>query len=133
MGKQKLINQEQVEELISKLESPLKEIVEYIRELILKTDPLISEQIKWNSPSFYYAGEMKPFDPKEYKRDIVVCNLHRGKMLLVFPSGAKVFDNLNGKNYPDGRKIIEIEDLIDLKVKENSIREIIRVWLGMVE
>jgi len=29
---------------------------------------------------------MKPLDPKEYKRDIGVINIHRGYPLLVFPN-----------------------------------------------
>jgi hypothetical protein len=35
---------------------------------------------------------MKPFDPKEYKREIIVMNLFKGRIMLVFPSGAKVKD-----------------------------------------
>lgn len=63
-----------------------------LREIILSTDAEISEQIKWNNPAFYYNGEMKVFNPKEHKRDIVVFNLHKNRIMLVFPSGAKVTD-----------------------------------------
>jgi hypothetical protein len=117
-----MVNQKtQLDELISKLESPLKETVWYLRSLVLKIDPEIAEQIKWNSPSFYYTGAMKPFDAKEYKRDLLVLNLNRGKVLLVFPTGAKIKDQLKGKDYPDGRKIITIEDLADVKAKANDL------------
>jgi hypothetical protein len=133
MTKLKLSDKEQVDELISTLDSSLQETVIYLRNLILSTDHLIGEEIKWNSASFYYTGEMKAFDPKTYKRDIVVCNIHRGKIMLVFPTGAKVKDNLNGKDYPDGRKIISIENLADLKAKEHSIKEILKDWLLLVE
>jgi hypothetical protein len=133
MAKSKLTPHQQIDELIAKLESTIKEMVVYLRRFVLDTDEWIEEGIKWNSMSFYYFGEMKPFDPKEYKRDILVCNIHRGKILLVFPTGAKVLDNLGGNNYPDGRKIIAIEDLDDLKAKENAIRKIIQEWLTMVE
>ncbi len=75
---------------------------------------------------------MEAFDPKTYKRDILVCNLHRGKILLVFPTGAKVADECNGKNYADGRKTIEIKDLADLKAKEQLIEHIVRNWLALV-
>ena len=50
---------------------------------------------------------MKPFDPKEYKRDLIVMNLHKGRIMLVFPSGAKVNDTsglLEG-DYKDGRRL----------------------------
>lgn len=88
MAKSKNISDtELVTQHIEKLDSSLAEIVEAIRKCILSTDKEIGEQIKWNSPSFFYKGEMKAFDPKEYKRDIVVLNLHKGYALLVFPTG----------------------------------------------
>ncbi len=129
----KLTDSEQVDELISTLESSLKETVIYLRATILATDASIAEQIKWNSLSFYYTGEMKPFNPKTYQRDIVVCNIHRDKLRLVFPTGAKVTDLLKGKDYPDGRKIISIDHLTDAKAKEKELQHVIRKWLALVE
>jgi hypothetical protein len=85
----KLTDQEQVSEHISKLEPEFAKIIEAIRKIILGTDQQIGERIKWNNPSFYYTGEMKPFDPKEYKREIVVFNLYKGRIMLVFPGGQK--------------------------------------------
>lgn len=123
-----------VDEYSSKLESREQEFVDYLRNCVLTIDPEIHEQIKWNSPSFFYAGEMKDFDPKEYKRDLLVLNLHRGKFLLVFPTGAKVDDSiLKGKNYPDGRKIVTIEDLGGLKKIETSVKAGILDWLSRIE
>jgi hypothetical protein len=43
-------------------------VVEAVRKIIVSADKQIGEHIKWNSPSFFYSGEMKPFNPKEYKR-----------------------------------------------------------------
>jgi len=125
--------EEQVTEYIDQLEANTKATVIYIRQLILNIDPTIAEQIKWNSPSFFYTGPIKAFDPKEYKRDILVCNLHRGKILLVFPTGSKVKDQLKGKDYPDGRKIITINDLADLQAKEKQLKQVVLDWLNMVE
>jgi hypothetical protein len=88
----RLSDEQQVTAHIKKLDPALGEIVQAIREIILSTDKEISERIKWNNPSFYYAGEMKRFDPKEYKSDIAVFNLHKGRIMLVFPNGAKIKD-----------------------------------------
>ena len=63
----KLSDTELVTLHIQKLEPALGKIIETIRKIILNTDKEIAEHIKWNNPSFYYNGEMKPFDPKEYK------------------------------------------------------------------
>ena len=131
MAKQVLSDQQQVSQHIQKLGKS----IEYIRQFILSTDPEISERIKWNNPSFYYTGEMKPFDPKEYKREIIVMNLHKGKIMLVWPSGAKVKDSsglLEG-DFKDGRKTIVFNDLADVKTKEKLLSKTIRAWLKLVD
>src|SRR6476659_6983085 len=89
----KLSEPDKVDAYIRKLKHPLKEVVESLRQTILNADPEIGEEIKWNAPTFFYSGEMKPFNPKEYKRYIVVFNLYRKDCIrLVFPSGAKIND-----------------------------------------
>lgn len=123
-----------VTEYIEKLDAPVAQIVQAIRQIVLSMDPEISEEVKWNAPSFLYTGEMKPFNPKEYKRYIIVMNLHK-RILLVFPSGAKVNDNtglLEG-DYADGRRLIYIKDIDDLKSKETGIKKVISDWLALVE
>ena len=43
---------------------------------------------------FSYMGELRPFDPKKYKRHIIVFNFQKKDCIrLVFPSGARVKDN----------------------------------------
>ncbi|MBK9257831.1 MAG: DUF1801 domain-containing protein [Saprospiraceae bacterium] len=107
-----------------------------LHEIILSTDSEIGEHIKWNSPAFYYTGEMAPFDPKEYKRDIIVYNLRKmDEILLIFPTGAKVDDpsGLLGGSFSDGRKSVTITSMDDLKQKEEDLKSVIRKWLASVE
>jgi len=121
---------------IKKLKEPLAQLVEALRKFILDADPQVGEQIKWNSPSFYYTGEMKHFDPKEYKRDIVVLNLHRkDSVLLVFPTGAAVNDTtgfLEG-DYKDGRRVARILDVKDARNKKKALQAVIRDWIELVD
>ena len=134
MAEPKLSNTELVSAYIEKLEEPTKEIVETLRQIILRTDPEIAEEIKWNAPSFYYAGDMKPFDPKEYRRHIIVMNLHK-RILMVFPSGAKI-DNTSGLltgDYKDGRRLIEIKAMDDVKSIAPALQVAIKDWLSKVE
>ena len=133
--KAKLTDKEQVTEHIKKLEPTLAEVVETLRQIILSTDKEIGERIKWNNPSFYYTGKMKEFDPKEYKRDLIVMNLFKGRIMIVFPSGAKVNDKsglLEG-NYKDGRRISIFKDLNDVKEKQKALQKIIKDWLKLVD
>ena len=131
----KLTDSEQVTEHIKKLGPGLGKIIQTLREIILDTDKEIGERIKWNNPSFYYTGEMKPFDPKEYKREIIVFNLYKGRIMLVFPSGAKVNDKsglLQGE-YKDGRRITTFKDMEDVRSKEKLLQTAIKEWLRLVD
>ena len=125
----------EVTEYINSIDREFKQTIELLREVFLNADSEIAEHIKWNSPSFYYSGEMKEFDAKEYKRDLAVINLHRGKILIVFPTGNKIDKEtgLSGKNYPDGRKIVEILNLEDAEQKRESLKKGIRNWLAQVD
>ena len=131
----KLSDKDQVTEHIKKLDPSLSKIIEYLRKSILKIDKEIGECIKWNNPCFYYTGEMKPFNPKEYKREIIVLNLFKDRIMLVFPSGVKVDDQsglLTG-DYKDGRRLVIFNDLADIKSKEQLLHSIVKKWLTLVE
>ena len=126
---------ETVDAFILQLQAPFKEMIEAIRRIILATDKEVSEQIKWNAPCFIYTGEMKPFNPKEYKRDIAVVNVYKDYVLLVFPTGAIIKDNsgiLEG-SYTDGRRLVKIYDMQDLLLKEKPLKYVIKEWLKLVE
>lgn len=133
--KPKLSEEEQVLAYFEVLNHPLKNVVEALRKIVLSADEEIAEQIKWNSLSFYYTGTMKPFDPKEYKRDIVVFNLHKNDcVLLVFPTGATINDTsgfLEGK-FTDARKIAKFMNLEEVNNKEVALKTVIKTWLNQV-
>ncbi len=131
----KLTDKEQVTKHIQQLPQNIAPVVELLRQIILSVDKEVDEQIKWNNPSFYYTGEMKTFDPKEYKRDIVVFNLHKGRIMLVFPSGAKVNNEaglLQG-DYKDGRRTCIFKDIEEVKMKQHLLKKVINEWLKSVE
>ena len=130
----KLAASETVSAYIAQLDETTSAIVEKLRQIILTTDAEIAEEIKWNAPSFYYTGQMKPFNPKEYKQYIIVMNLHK-RILLVFPSGAKISNdsNLLTGDYPDGRRLLNITAMDDVLQKEQALRNAIIDWLSKVE
>ena len=135
MPKPTLTDQQQVTAHIQKLDPAIRDVVENLRQVILNTDTEIGEHIKWNNPSFYYTGDMAPFDPKEYKRDIIVMNLHKNRVMLVFPSGAKVNDTtgfLEG-DYKDGRRLAIFKDMEDVHTKTAALQDVIKKWLALVE
>lgn len=132
---EKLTGSKAVDDHIAKMNGEIAAPVNMIRKIILGTDPEIQEHIKWNSPSFYYAGEMRSFNAKEYKRDIAVLNLHRGRLMLVFPTGESVKDvsSILEGTYTDGRRIITFNGVEDVVSKEAELQKIIRAWLKLIE
>lgn len=121
---------------MAKLKHPLANVVQELREIILNTNREIGEEIKWNAPTFFYAGKMKPTNPKEYKRYIVVFNLFKQDCIrLVFPSGAKVKDisGLLEGDYADGRRLAMFYSSQDVNSKKKSLRAVITRWLKLLE
>ena len=127
---------EKVDTYLKKLKHPLKEVVEALRKIILSTDQEIGEEIKWNAPTFFYSGEMRPFDPKEYKRYLVVFNLYQKNCIrLVFPSGARVGDKtgfLQG-DYKDGRRLAFFPDMTEVRSRKKVLQTIIKKWLTLLD
>ena len=118
------------------MKHPLADVVKALRRIILSTDKEIGEEIKWNAPTFFYVGEMGPFDPKEYKRYLIVFNLYQKDCIrLVFPSGAKVKDTsgfLEGE-YADGRRLAMFHSVKEVKSKEKILRQVIKKWLKLLD
>ena len=76
---------------IQKLESNVGKLVEAIRKSLLVLIRKLGNISNGMRQAFFYKGEIKPFNPKEYKREIIVMNLFRKEfVLLVFPSGRKL-------------------------------------------
>jgi len=131
----KLNNTEKVNAHIEKLDDFHKEICTLTREIILSSDKLIIEEIKWNSPCFYFNGEIENYIPKEYKRELIVFNIQKKPyLLLVFPTGEKISDPLNllEGEYKDGRRLLKIHSIEDLKSKELYLQTLIKDWLTKI-
>ena len=58
------------------LEDPLKDVMLSVRKVILDADERMTETIKWQSPTFMFAGNHASIDPKTKKHVSVL--FHRG-------------------------------------------------------
>ena len=97
---------EKVDAYMQALRHPRAEVAAALRRLILKTDPAIGEEIKWNAPTFLYTGPLPPFKPKTYRRVLVVFNFFKPDCIrLVFWGASQVMDpsGLLTGDYADGR------------------------------
>ena len=124
-----------VDEFMSDLKHPLKNVAEELRRIILRADRTIGEEIFWNAPSFFYTGRMKPFKPKEYKRYIVGFNLFKKDCVrLIFLRGALASDKsglLEG-DYVDGRRLALFHSPDEVKAKRKDLLIITRTLLKLI-
>ena len=113
-----------VDDYMRTLEHPLADLAADVRRTILAADKHIGEEIKWNAPAFFFTGAMAPFDPKEFRRHLVVFNFYRKDCLrLVFWHGDRANDTsgfLTG-TYPDGRRLAELSSAADLKTHKKAL------------
>ncbi len=110
-----------VTEYMDRLEHPLRDVVDALRALIHDVDPAITEEIKWNAPSFSYKGYLVTF------------NLHRPEeVLLVFHDGAILDpqDGLLEGSYPD-RRLVHVRSLADVEAMRPRLQAAIREWIAI--
>jgi hypothetical protein len=136
MAKTKLSNSEQVAIYMQNLQHPMLEVIEELRKIIKEAHPEMEEIIAWNVPTYNYAGDMKPFNPKEYKRYIVGFNLFKKDCIrLIFLTGSKLTDTtkiLEG-DYKDGRRLVSFNSMEDVKAKKQALQDLIKEWINLVE
>lgn len=107
-----------------------------MRDLLLASHSSVGEQIKWNSPAFYYTGELKNADPKTYKGDLVVFHLRRKEeVLLIFPNGAKIDDptGLLGGKFTDTRKSISYKSLEQVNADAKKLATVMNLLVEWVK
>lgn len=113
---------ENVDDFMEKLDHPLKAEVQVVRDIIKNANPLITEEIKWNAPSFNYQGNY-----------LVTFNLRESKRIhLVFhnPEIAKVKSKLLEGNYKDRRMVYfaDMQDISENKsLLEKALKDLIKL------
>jgi len=110
-------NTEQVNDFMEKLDHPFKTEVQMIREMIMKVNKDITEEIKWKAPSFRYKGEY-----------LVTFNLWEKEHIhLVFhnPMISKVKSKLLEGDY-DHRRMAHFSDANDVKAKKTALEKVLR-------
>ena len=108
---------DQVNEFMDRLDHPLKAEVEMLREIIKQVNKEITEQIKWNAPSFSYRDEY-----------LVTFNLRETKQIhLVFhnPLIANVKSKLLHGDYRD-RRMAYFADRDDIQANKNALEKTLK-------
>ncbi|WP_199548538.1 DUF1801 domain-containing protein [Streptomyces sp. N35] len=117
-----------VDTFMETVEHPHKEAVEYLRTAILAADPDLTEQVKWNAPSFCYDGT-----------DRITFQLKSPDVQLIFHRGAKVKDGTGDFSFKEDsglmrwrsgdRATVTFKDLADVKAHEKAFIELVGRWI----
>jgi hypothetical protein len=116
----------EVDRFMERLDHPLKEEVERLRTAILDSNDRIMEHIKWNAPSFFYAGE-----------DRVTFRLHpEDRVQLVFHRGAKAKSDAGEFAFEDDTGLLRwvaddraVVALRDAGARQRDLVEIVNRWV----
>ena len=118
-----------VADYLQALEHARKDEIEDLRALVLAAAEGLTEQIKWNAPSYGFAGE-----------DWITFRLQPGdRVELVFHRGAKSRDDGTFRFEDDSRllewaaadrAIVRFADRKDLQAKKPALTGLVRAWLA---
>jgi hypothetical protein len=119
-----------VDAFLAELRHPLKPGVERLRAAILASDDRISEHVKWNAPSFRFAGE-----------DRVTFRLQPGDRLqLVLHRGVRKRDDVAEFRFADpsgrvewaapDRGVLTFRDLEDVEARTPEVVRLVGRWLA---
>lgn len=114
---------ETVDQFMDRLDHPLKAEVQAVRAIIKGVNPNITEQIKWNAPSYSY---------KDY---LVTFNLRAQQHVhLVFhnPHIASIPSEILEGDYAD-RRMTYLKDMDDVKAKQAALEQVLRDLIEIMD
>jgi hypothetical protein len=120
-----------VQSFLAALEHPLKGEIVALRQLLMSVDPAISEEIKWNAPSFRTSEHFATMHLRA--RDNVQLILHLGaRSKRSIPAGAIADpDGLLKWLGPD-RASVSFRGRGDVAAKGEALVAVIRQWIKRV-
>ena len=111
----------EVERWFAALDHPLKEVIQAVRAAILTADDRVTESIKWQSPTFSFAGNIASINPRA-----------RRFVSLMFHRGAEIpgrFPHLQG----EGKlaRYLNFADLAEVEALGPELSALVRSWCAM--
>jgi hypothetical protein len=111
----------QVDDFMARLNHPLKDEMQRVREIILAADKKMTEVIKWGGPTFVYKGNLATLTPRT-KRFVN----------LFFQTGAVIPDG-HGLLEGDAKevRVARFHDMSDIAAKEKALKAVVREWIRL--
>lgn len=116
-----------VETYMRALEHPCKPEMQSLRKLILAVDPRITEEIKWNAPSFALGEHFVTFNG--WAKDYVQLIFHHGPKKST-SKGKPIADPSGLLEWlATDRASVRFESMQDVKSKKAALQAVIREWI----
>ena len=111
------------DEFMASLDHPFKAEVQTLRDIIKGVHPEITEQVKWNAPSFSYKDYLATFNLRATQ------HVH-----LVFhnPQIAQIKSAILEGNYPD-RRMAYFADMEDVHARKAALEDVIRGLIALMD
>jgi hypothetical protein len=110
-----------VDKFMASLNHPYKAEIEKLREIILRADGKIDEDIKWKCPTFVYNGNIA---------SIVVRT--KSHVQLMFHTGATLEDDA-GLLEGEGKlvRFARFQNMAEVKQKRKALEALVKKWVKM--
>lgn len=126
MKKYKTVNEFLADQPAEKLEQ-----INFIRQLILRIEPSLIENLKWNAPNYTFQNEDRITFNTMNKEGIIKLILHMGASRKENKNGKPVLSKDFGivDWNSDIRGTISFENINNIKDKEDVLAKVISGWL----
>lgn len=120
-----------VEALLAKLDHPHKAAIERLRQVLLKVDPRVREDVKWNAPSFLIGHHFATFKLHPPKQVQIVFHTDTGAKK---PPRKFEVDDPEGllKWAAPDRCVLTLESAAAAKQHEKAVAAIARQWIAQL-
>jgi len=114
-----------IDEYLATFEHPLLDAITEVREIFTAHSPEISEEVKWNAPTFRYRGE--------YLVTIHVKALDR--VMLIFHNAVtpQVESPLLEGDYADGRRMAYFTSVDEVRARRAELDEVITQLIALLD
>ena len=114
---------ETADEYMARLDHPLKAEVQALRDIIKGVNPDITEQVKWNAPSYRYTDYIATFNLRATQ------HVH-----LIFhnPAIASIQSDILEGDYVD-RRMAYFTDMNDVLAKRGALEDVVRQLIDTMD
>lgn len=118
-----------VDDHLRALDHPKKDAIERLRAIVLRADPRVREEVKWNAPSFAIHEHFATL--KLQPRDTLQVVLHTGARAKPDAGPVTVDDPTGLLRWASAdRCVVTFDDLRDVERKEEALLAVLEQWIA---